>query len=108
MWQTLKAHGMDSANPIDRYSIFLTQQFISTYLDNAAVLWLYPHSNTWSHYSSWESSPVGPFHHRWDPASVPNTVCGLLTGLRSYQCRTTVDFQYISPSPCNNCFKNRV
>ncbi|MDX1416311.1 MAG: hypothetical protein R3293_19085 [Candidatus Promineifilaceae bacterium] len=42
MWEELQRVGMETADPIDHYSISLTQQFIDNYLDAQPVFWLYP------------------------------------------------------------------
>jgi epoxyqueuosine reductase len=42
MWEALQEKGMESTDPVDDYSITLTQQFIHDHLDEAPVLWLYP------------------------------------------------------------------
>lgn len=106
MWQTLKAHGMDSANPIDRYSIFLTQQFISTYLDNAAVLWLYPTLQyvvplqQLGEFAGWSfPSPLG---------SGISSEYGVWFAYRAaflINAELPLTFSTSAPSPCNNCFK---
>jgi epoxyqueuosine reductase len=42
MWETLQERGMETADPVDHYSVSLTRQFIHNYLDDMPVLWLYP------------------------------------------------------------------
>jgi len=44
MWETLQGSRTETADPIDRYSIYLTQQFIHNYLDDPPIRWLYPDS----------------------------------------------------------------
>lgn len=46
MWEAMQERGMQTADPIDHYSMSLTRQFIRDYLDDAPVLWLYPGSET--------------------------------------------------------------
>ena len=42
MWQALQEKGMATDDPVDHYSITLTQQFIHDYLEDSPPLWLYP------------------------------------------------------------------
>ena len=42
LWSQLQKTGMDSVDPVDLYSLALTQQFIDDYLDGAASLVVYP------------------------------------------------------------------
>ncbi|MCB1874263.1 MAG: hypothetical protein KDI49_20045 [Gammaproteobacteria bacterium] len=45
MWRSLKVSGMTTADPIDHYSVSLTQRFIKDYLDASPLLWLYPNTH---------------------------------------------------------------
>ena len=44
MWQSLQTWGMQTADPVDHYSMVQTQHFIDTYLPNSSLLWLYPNT----------------------------------------------------------------
>jgi epoxyqueuosine reductase len=41
-WDALQRFGMKTADPVDHYSITLTRQFVTDYLEDTAVLILYP------------------------------------------------------------------
>lgn len=42
MWQALQKWGMKTVDPVDYFSTTMTQQFVTDYLDNPPILWLYP------------------------------------------------------------------
>jgi epoxyqueuosine reductase len=44
MWESLQVSGMETTDPVDRYAVYLTQQFIRNCLNSSPVLWLYPNS----------------------------------------------------------------
>lgn len=44
LWQALQAEGMDTADPVDHYSVTRTQQWIRDYVADTAVFWLYPNT----------------------------------------------------------------
>jgi epoxyqueuosine reductase len=42
MWRALQKWGLKTADPVDYYSTTVTHQFVTDYLDNPPILWLYP------------------------------------------------------------------
>lgn len=44
LWEKMHSTDLDNKDPVDHFSGSITRQFIRDYLDNAAVLWLYPDS----------------------------------------------------------------
>lgn len=42
MWDAIQEWGWETADPIDHYSMKVTQQFIHDYLGDPSVFWLYP------------------------------------------------------------------
>lgn len=104
MWQNMQASGMETADPIDHYSVSLTQRFIEEYLNASPLLWLYPdthfvaplqqlgESAGWSHPSPLGSG-ISPEFGVWF----------------AYRAAFLVDSDLLpvntasAASPCNNC-----
>lgn len=42
LWEALQAHGLETADPVDHYSVTRTSYFLRHYLPDPSVLWLYP------------------------------------------------------------------
>jgi len=104
LWEALKTRGMKTADPVDQHSVTFTRQFITDYLDDSPVLWLYPNTDYmiplqqlgelagWS-YPSPLGSGISPIYGVWfayrtafltnldlpvigsDPAPSPCTTC---------------------------------
>lgn len=106
MWETLQANSMASADPVDRYTISLTREFIRNTLGNAAVLWLYPDSQyvaplqQLGEFAGWSSpSPLGsgisPDYGVWFAYRAAFLVDADLPLTNSTS----------APSPCNKCME---
>ena len=45
LWAALQDWGMQTADPVDHYTLAITRQFIHDYLGNPPVCWLYPQTD---------------------------------------------------------------
>jgi len=106
MWQALQERGLDTADPVDNYSITLTWEFIHDYLDGAPVHWLYPNTEYiiplqqlgaaagWS-YPSPLGTGISPVYGVWFAYRAAFLTNGDLPLLQDDP----------APSPCNTCLE---
>ena len=106
MWESLQASGIKSVDPIDDYSISLTQQFVRDYLSDSPVFWLYPGARYlvplqqlgetagWG-YPSPLGTGISPGYGVWYAYRVALLIDAELTLVREIP----------APSPCISCMK---
>ena len=104
LWEAVQRWGMKTADPIDTFSIAQTTRFLTQYLDNPAVEWLYPRKDVllplqqlgelagWCHPSPLGSG-ISPDFGVWFAYRAACLVRAPLPEMR----------QPHRPSPCHSC-----